>query len=102
MSQNLGGNIVLEGFDLDSQEMVIVRKVVGNYAKRIKTLANYEELKIDMKSHSKGNSKLFEIKALLIFDGERANSESQGRNPFVLIDAVLKKILNETEKIVKK
>ena len=98
MAENtLGGNIVLSNFDLDDQEMIIVKKLVGNYAKKIKNFHDYEELKIEMKVHNKGKTKKFEIKAHLLFDGNRAVSETVGFNPFVSINEVLEKILQEVQ-----
>lgn len=98
----LGGNIVLSGFDLDDQEMIVVKKLVGNYAKKIKNFHDYEELKLEMKVHDKGKTKKFEIKAFLLFNGNRATSETVGFNPFVLIDEVLGKVLREVQHKVKK
>ena len=88
--QELGGNIILENFDLDSSEMVIARKMTGKYGEKIRNFTDYTELRLEMKSHKKTKQKTFEIKGLLLFDGDRAVSESQGFNPFVLINEVLK------------
>jgi hypothetical protein len=102
MDKELGGNIVLSNFDLDDQEMVVAKKLVGNYAKKIKNFHDYDELRLEMKTHDKGKTKKFEIKGALIFNGNRANSQAIGFNPFVLIDEVLSKILNEVEHNVRK
>jgi hypothetical protein len=102
MDRELGGNIVLSNFDMDSQEMIVVKKLVGNYAKKINNLHPYEELKLEMKTSNKGKVKRFEIKGMVIFSGNRATSESTGFNPFVSINEVLGKILSEVEHIVKK
>ena len=97
MEQELGGNIILDGFELDNQEMIIVKKIVGNYAKKIRNFSDYEELKLTMKSHLKAKNKHFELKVLAIFNGERAVAEGTGRNPFTIIDDAMKKILQEIE-----
>jgi ribosome-associated translation inhibitor RaiA len=100
--QELGGNIVLSNFEMDAQEMVIVKKMVGNYAKKIKNFHDYQELRLEMKTSAKGKTKKFEIKALLLYNGDRAASEATGFNPFVLINEVLEKILSEVKHKVKK
>lgn len=100
--KELGGNIVLSNFELDGNEMVVVKKMVGTYAKKIKNFHDYEELKLEMKVIDKGKTKKFEIKGLLLYAGNRASSEAMGFNPFVLINEVLEKILNEVKHKVKK
>lgn len=101
--RELGGNIVLADFDLDEQEMIVIKKLVGNYAKRIRNFTDYEELKLELKSHQKNKDrKKYEIKANLVFKGNRANSEIDGLNPFIMIDKVMKKILAEVEHIIRK
>lgn len=102
MDRELGGNIVLSNFEMDGQEMVIVKKLVGNYAKKIGNLCPYEELKLEMKTSNKGKTKKFEVKGLAIFTGNRVTSESTGFNPFVLINEVLNKMLAEVQHITKK
>lgn len=102
VDQELGGNIVLSGFDMDDQEMVVLKKIVGNYAKKIKNFHNYEQLKLEIKVHAKGKTKRFEVKALLLYGENRATSETEGFNAFVLITEALEKILNEVQHKVKK
>jgi len=101
-TQELGGNILLQNFDLDGTEMVVVRKLVGKYAEKIRHFTQYDELKLEMKSHKKGKNKQFEIKALLSYDKNLAFSEAQGLNVFVLIDDIMKKVLQEVEQKIKK
>ena len=98
----LGGNIVLSNFEMDSQEMVVIKKIVGNYAKKIKNFQDYQELKLEMKSSSKGKNKKFEINGLLVFAGDRASSKAVGFNPYMLINEVLDKLLKEAEHKTKK
>ena len=51
----LGGNIQLTGFeDVDRTEMVIIKKVVGNYAKKFyETIDNFQELSVTIKKDHK-------------------------------------------------
>ncbi len=102
VNQELGGNIVLSNFDLDEQEIIIAKKLIGNYAEKIRNFGDYEELKIEMKTHLKGKNKHFEIKALLLYNGNRASAEANNTNPFVAISEILEKILKEIEHKIKK
>jgi hypothetical protein len=100
--EELGGSIVLSNFELDGSEMIIVKKLVGNYAKKIRNFHDYEELKLEMKTIDKGKTKRFDVNARLMYGGNRANSSAEGFNPFVIINEVLEKILKEVEHKVKK
>ena len=93
---------MLENFELDSQEMVVIRKMAGKYAEKIRNFCDYQALKINMKRHGKTQNATFEISALCTFDDMNVASESGGKNPFVLIDDVLKKLLQEVEHKIKK
>jgi hypothetical protein len=95
--QELGGNIRLVNFNFDAQEMVLIKKLIGNYAKKIRTVREYQELKIEIRDHSRDKVKKFEISALLILDGEKASANAEGFNPFVLLDEVLERVLNEVK-----
>jgi len=102
--QELGGNIALVDFNLDDQEMIIIKKIIGNYAKKIKGLVEYQELKLEMRAHKKSGDSApkYEIKVHLTFDKDQANTQVEGLNPFVLVDDVMRKILKETEHKIKK
>ena len=54
VERELGGNIVLVNFNLEEQEMIIVKKIVGNYAKKIRNYQDYQEIKLELKTHKKG------------------------------------------------
>ena len=82
--------------------MIVLKKLIGNYAKKIRNYTDYNELKLEMKSHEKGNNKIFEINALVIFNNERLSAKAEGYNPFVLIDDVLKRLIKETEHKIRK
>lgn len=91
----LGGNIVLSGFgDIDGSSMIIVKKMVGNYAKKFSEVANnFESLHVTVKPvHKVENSSKFELHAKLIANGKPIVSEATDKNLFVVLDTVLKKV----------
>jgi len=102
--QVLDSNIVLVDFDLDEQEMVVIKKMVGSYAKKIQNITAYQELKLELKSHKKSQDKIskYEIRVHLTIDKGKANTQVEGLNPFMIVDEALKKILNEIEHKTKK
>ena len=101
MDQELGGNITLSGFNLDGSDMVIIRKMVGHYADKIRNVREYKSLGLEMKTHKKLNRRDFEICAHIVFDGFLVSSKSRGDNPFNVIGLVLKKCLSEAEHKIK-
>jgi hypothetical protein len=98
----LGGNIVLSNFEIDNQEMIVIKKLVGNYAQKIKRFSEYEEIKLELKTIEKGKTKRYELKALVVFNGNRAVSEATGFNLFVLTNEVLEKVTKEIENTIRK
>jgi ribosome-associated translation inhibitor RaiA len=97
----LGGNIELAGFsNLDGGSMVVVKKIVGNYAKKFSEITtNFEKLSVTMKPvHKTEKSEIHELHAKLIADGKPVTSEISDRNLFFALDKVLKKIENEISK----
>ena len=93
----LGGNIELVGFkDEDSATMAIIRKMVGNYARKMtETTKNFEKLTVSMKKvHEIEDSKKYEIQASLLA-GKQFASEITDKNLFFAIDKVLSKIISE-------
>ncbi len=91
----LGGNITLSGFrEIDGGSKVILRKIVGSYARKFtESSTNLEEIHLSMKPvHEREQSKKYEIKCKLVDNGQVHTSEVTERNLFVAIDSVLKKI----------
>lgn len=87
----LGGNIILEGFDsLDSGSLIIVKKIVGNYTKKIASNnMNYKRLKISLE-----NLDSYELKAELVLGDNTHNSESKDNNLFMALNNVLNNLNN--------
>ena len=99
-SIKLGGNIQLTGFRaIDGSSMVVLKKIIGNYAKRISELTKrLEVLHVTLKSvHEREKSEKYEVHAKIIDDGKVYASEVTDRNLFVAVDIVLRKIVNEID-----
>jgi len=94
----LGGNIVLVGFrELDPAKLVVVKKVVGNYVKKLSNEStNLEKLTITMKMI--GNEQKTELHGKLINNGAVITSEATEMNLFFALDGVLKGILAQMKK----
>ncbi|MAH33287.1 hypothetical protein CL615_02760 [archaeon] len=94
----LGGSINLTGFrDVDGSSMVVLKKIIGNYAKRMSDISDkFESLSVTMKPvHGTEKSEKYEMHAKLMDNGKPFVSEVVDRNLFVAVDSVLKKIVNE-------
>ena len=94
----LGGNIQLAGFrDIDGASMVILKKIIGNYVRKMSEVAKkFESLNVTMKPvHETEKSEKYEIHAKLLDNGKPIVSEVVERNLFVAVDNALKKIINE-------
>lgn len=97
---NLGGNIQLSGFrEIDGSSMIVLKKIVGNYAKRISELTKrMEVLHLTLKPvHEREKSEKYEVYAKVIDNGKVYVSETTNRNLFVAVDDVLKKLVNELD-----
>ncbi len=96
----LGGNIQLTGFrEIDSSSMIVIKKIVGNYAKRIAELTEkLEILHMTLKPiHEREKSEKYEVHAKVVDNGKVYASETTNRNLFVAVDDVLKKIVSELD-----
>ena len=99
-SHKLGGNIELSGFrDIDSSSMIVLKKIIGNHARRISELAKkMENLHIILKPiHQREKSEKYEVHAKVLDGGKVYASEAVDRNLFVAIDDVLKRVQREME-----
>ena len=97
----LGGNIQLSGFtDLEPAQMIVLKKIVGTYARRFSNKCKkFELLKLSMKKvHEHEHSEKYEIHAMVVDDGTRKTATVTERNLFFAIDAALKKAENEMQK----
>lgn len=94
--QELGGSIELVGFrDIDGGSMIVVKKIVGNYAKKFATrLDNFERLIIGMKGihSSEDGPGAFELNGKLLFSGKSEHTNHTDHNLFFALDKVLKSL----------
>ncbi len=91
----LGGNITLVGFkELDYAELVVIKKVVGSYARKFAEGKNMTNLTLNLKPihQTSQDSQKYELKAKLELDGKMYNSEVTEFNLFIGLDKILKKL----------
>lgn len=83
----LGGNIQLSGFkDVEKALLVVIKKVVGSYARKFSDgLKDFEKLSVGLSGKSN-------IKATLNAEGQEFVAESKADNLFFALDAALKDI----------
>ena len=91
----LGGNIELAGFrSIDRSSFVIVKKIVGNYARKFSdSSSDFEKLQISLKSVHAGEEKSkYELHAMMINNGQAINAQETDHNLFFVLDRILKKL----------
>lgn len=104
--ERLGGNIALINFKLESAELKVVKKIVGDYVRKIQEKFNYQELKLRLKKKQHGKAFLYEIDAelYLLESGKtsRAVTNVSDYNLFSCVAETMKKLISEAEHEVKK
>lgn len=87
----LGGNIALDGFEeIELGSMVVVKKVVGNYARQMSEKAKgFEKLVVALKKETN------EVKATVTISGKETSAEFTEKNLFFALDKALGKLLSE-------
>ncbi|MDD5331458.1 MAG: hypothetical protein PHE43_01370 [Candidatus Nanoarchaeia archaeon] len=92
----LGGNIKLSGFkDLEPAKLIVVKKMVGTYARKMAEKTPFQELALTLKPVHSSN---FEIKANLMVEGKNHHTEITDYNLFFAIDKVLSQLIELTAK----
>ncbi|PIY60444.1 hypothetical protein COY95_01730 [Candidatus Woesearchaeota archaeon CG_4_10_14_0_8_um_filter_47_5] len=97
----LGGNIELVGFrDVDPASMIVVKKMVGLYAKKLsETTSAFEKLRVTLKKiHERETSEKYELHSMMAAGGDTLTSEETSQNLFIALDATLKKLENQVGK----
>ena len=93
----LGGNIELSGFrELDSGSMIILKKIIGNYVRKLSDQSEkFEGIRIVLKPAFSSNLEKpsrFEVHGKLFDNGKTYAAEHIDNNVFVTVDRVLSKI----------
>lgn len=99
-SVTLGGNIELSGFrDIDPGSMVILKKIVGNFAKKFSDHnEDFQKLHVTMKPlHEREKGEIYEIHGRLHVNGHALSAEMVDRNLFYCLDKVMKKLESELD-----
>ena len=97
-TMELGGNISLSGFsNLDFTELIVVKKMVGQYARRLSdSTPAFTRLTIHRKEVH-GTSKI-EVMVKAEVESKEYVSESVGHNLFVVLDECLKHVQTQVQK----
>jgi len=85
----LGGNIELRGIGkLDRDNLIVLKKMVGTYAKEISEKhEKFEKLIVELKDK--------EVEASVSIDGKEFKSSAKSDSLFFALDEVLKKVQEE-------
>jgi hypothetical protein len=87
----LGGGIKLDGFEvIEPSLLIVVKKVIGNYAKKMsEQIPSFKEVLVSV-------SEKYKIKATLVANSEY-HSISNNSNLFFALDQALNEILNKAK-----
>lgn len=97
----LGGNIELSGFsNLDGGVMIVLKKIVGNYAKKMSDHSDdFQKLHLTMKViGATEKSEKYEVKAKLHKSSDLIAGDHIDRNLFVAVDNSLKSIMSSLDR----
>lgn len=87
----LGGNITLIGFkELGPAKLMVIKKMVGNYARKIQEKNEFNNLSLTLKDKTKN-----ELEATLKINDKSNISREETANLFFSIDKVLSKFLEK-------
>jgi len=87
--QVLGGNIELSGFrDIDGGSMIVLKKIIGNYARKFSDNHGSEKLALQLAQ----NADVFSLTGSVVCKDKTCSAEHADKNVFFLVDSVLKKI----------
>ena len=86
----LGGNIVLDGCDgLEPATLIVLKKMVGNYARKISEKATFEELRIILSN----NDNMYKLEALLKTKEGETSKAGEDNNLFFALNNALRGFL---------
>ncbi len=90
-TMQLGGNIELSGFsELDKAQLVVLKKIVGNYAREFFEKTNFEKLILSMSKEGNKYKIVAELKC-----EKPVKSEAKDNNLFFVVGNVLENIGKE-------
>ncbi len=98
----LGDVIQLSGFKvIEPGEMVVIRKLVGSQVRKFQEIIeDFERLTIHLKPvHKTKQHMIYELHADLIHSGKNLNVQTEGRNLFMALSDIFRKL---EELIIKK
>lgn len=93
----LGGKIMLVGFSLEPTEMIVAKKIIGNYVKKISEKTDYEEIKITLKKTQKAQSFLHEININVRTGKGILSSDTVNNNLYTALSEALDKVYSQAE-----
>lgn len=87
----LGGNIELKGFlEVDSADLIIIKKIVGNYTKDLADAHDdFESITVALTAQSAP----FTVVSAAVMGGSPVSSEQTDNNLYFALDASLKQVL---------
>ncbi|MFC1685704.1 hypothetical protein ACFLZZ_01635 [Nanoarchaeota archaeon] len=95
----LGGNIALVGFEiLEPVELIVIKKMVGNYVRKLGNNGKYKEMRLTLQQHPHGKSFKHEIQGLALFEEGRFHSEAMEWNIYNALAQVCDKLLEQSRK----
>jgi ribosome-associated translation inhibitor RaiA len=83
----LGGNIVLEGFDnTKPEQMIVIKKIAGSFAKKVsETKGEYEKVILNLENS-------YKIKIQVRFKDNELTAENEDKNLFFALTNSIKEI----------
>jgi len=86
----LGGNIVLEGFDdLDNTTLIVIKKVVGNYGRNISEKKPFKKLILTYKKPK--------IEVVLELENKEIKEHAEHENLFFSINEALSNVIKKVK-----
>jgi hypothetical protein len=87
--QLLGGNIELWGFHaLDPGSMIVLKKIIGNYARKFSDAHASEKLVLSITA----GGGAFALNGSVVAQGKEVSATHADQNVFFVVDSVLKKL----------
>jgi len=100
---NLKGDIALVGFEiLEPSELIVVKKIVGNYIRKLSNMAEYQQMRISLRQHQHGKTFKHEVDAHAIFTQGKFEASVTEWNLYAALSSVCEKILQEVEHAMRK